>query len=125
MKLGLALDYAAPRLDIPVELVRHAEKSGFHSVWSAEAYGSDAITPLAYLAGLTDRIKLGTSVAQVSARAPTMLAMQLATIDQLAGDNRVIGGLGLSGPQVVEGWHGASWAKPGGRLRDTVLLSIG
>ena len=122
MKLGLALDYAVPRLDIPVELVQHAEKSGFHSVWSAEAYGSDAITPLAYLAGLTDRIKLGTSVAQVSARAPTMLAMQLATIDQLAGDNRVIGGLGLSGPQVVEGWHGASWAKPGARLRDTVAI---
>lgn len=122
MKLGLALDYAVPRLEIPVELVRHAENTGFHSIWSAEAYGSDAITPLAYLAGLTERIKLGTSVAQVSARAPTVLAMQLATIDQLAGDNRVIGGLGLSGPQVVEGWHGVAWAKPGARLRDTVAI---
>jgi F420-dependent oxidoreductase-like protein len=122
MKLGLALDYAVPRLEIPVDLVRHAEQRGFHSVWSAEAYGSDAITPLAYLAGLTARIKLGTAVVQVSARAPTMLAMQLATIDQLAGDNRVIGGLGLSGPQVVEGWHGAAWARPGTRLRDTVAI---
>ena len=122
MKLGLALEYAAPRLEVPVELVREAERLGFHSVWSAEAYGSDAITPLAYLAALTDRIKLGTSLVQVSARAPTVLAMQLATLDQLAGDNRVIGGLGLSGPQVVEGWHGMPWARPGDRLRDCVAI---
>ncbi len=118
MKLGLALEYASPQLTIPVELVRHAEASGFHSVWSAEAYGSDAITPLAYLAGQTESIRLGTAVAQVSARAPTVLAMQLASIDQLAGGGRVIGGLGLSGPQVVEGWHGMPWARPGARLRD-------
>lgn len=122
MKLGLALDYAVPRLDIPVALVRYAESRGFHSVWSAEAYGSDAITPLAYLAGLTRRIRLGTAVAQVSARAPTVLAMQLATLDQLAGDGRVIGGIGLSGPQVVEGWHGAAWARPGARLRDCTAI---
>jgi F420-dependent oxidoreductase-like protein len=122
MKLGLALEYAAPRLELPVELVREAERVGFHSVWSAEAYGSDAITPLAYLAALTTHIKLGTSVAQVSARAPTVLAMQLATLDQLAGDGRVIGGLGLSGPQVVEGWHGMPWAHPGARLRDCVTI---
>ena len=122
MKLGLALDYAVPRLQVDVELVRHAERAGFHSVWSAEAYGSDAITPLAYLAGLTKRIRLGTALVQVSARAPTMLAMQLATLDQLAGDGRVIGGLGLSGPQVVEGWHGVSWTRPGARLRDTVAI---
>lgn len=122
MKLGLALDYASPRLAIPVELVQLAESLGFHSVWSAEAYGSDALSPLAYLAAVTRHIKLGTSVAQVSARAPAVLAMHLATIDQLAGDDRVIGGLGLSGPQVVEGWHGSSWAQPGGRLRDTVAI---
>lgn len=122
MKLGIALDYAMPRLEIPVALVQEAERLGYHSVWSAEAYGSDALSPLAYLAALTTRIKLGTSVAQVSARAPAVLAMHLATIDQLAGDGRVIAGLGLSGPQVVEGWHGTAWAKPQSRLRDTVAL---
>jgi F420-dependent oxidoreductase-like protein len=122
MKLGLALDYAAPHLNIPVALVQQAEALGYHGVWSAEAYGSDALSPLAYLAALTREIKLGTSVAQVSARAPAVLAMHLATIDQLAGGDRVIGGLGLSGPQVVEGWHGVSWARPGERLRDTVAI---
>ena len=122
MKLGLALDYAVPRLEIPVALVQEAERLGYHSVWSAEAYGSDALSPLAYIAALTTRIGLGTSVAQVSARAPAVLAMHLATIDQLAGDGRVIGGLGLSGPQVVEGWHGSGWAQPQARLRDTVAI---
>ena len=122
MKLGIALDYAVPHLEIPVKLVQEAEKLGFHSVWSAEAYGSDAITPLAYLAGLTSTIKLGTSIAQISARAPTVLAMQFATMDQLAGGNRVIGGLGLSGPQVVEGWHGMPWSNPNARLRDCVAI---
>lgn len=122
MKLGLALDYAAPRLDIPVALIQQAEALGFHAVWSAEAYGSDALSPLAYLAAVTTEINLGTAVAQVSARAPAVLAMHLATIDQLAGGDRVIAGLGLSGPQVVEGWHGISWAKPRARLRDTVSI---
>ena len=120
MKLGLALEYAVPKLVLPMDVIREAEAQGFDAVWSAEAYGSDAITPLAFIAAHTERIKLGTSVAQVSARAPTMLAMQLATLDQLAGGNRVIGGLGLSGPQVVEGWHGMPWAKPAARLRDCV-----
>ncbi len=122
MKLGLGLDYATPQVHLPMELVRHAERLGFHSVWSAEAYGSDAITPLAYLAGLTRHIRLGTAVAQVSARAPAVLAMSLATLDQLAGGNRVIGGLGLSGVKVVEGWHGQAWSRPGARLRDNVAI---
>lgn len=122
MKLGLALEYAAARMTIPRELILEAEREGFHSVWAAEAYGSDALTPLSYVAAFTQRIKLGTSLAQVSARPATVLAMQLATIDQLAGDNRVIGGIGLSGPQVVEGWHGMPWARPGARLRDYVAI---
>lgn len=122
MKLGLGLDYATAQFTIPVALVQEAEKLGFDSVWSAEAYGSDALSPLAYLAAVTSRIRLGTSLVQVSARAPAVLAMHLATIDQLAGGNRVIGGLGLSGPQVVEGWHGQSWARPQARLRDTVEI---
>jgi F420-dependent oxidoreductase-like protein len=122
MKLGIALEYAVPRLEVPVALIQQAERLGFHSVWSAEAYGSDAITPLAFLAAHTRHIKLGTALAQISARPPTVMAMQLATIDQLAGDNRVIAGLGLSGPQVVEGWHGMPWAKPNARLRDYVAI---
>jgi F420-dependent oxidoreductase-like protein len=122
MKIGLALEYAVPRLHIPVALIQNAEALGFHSVWSAEAYGSDALSPLAYLAAVTKKIKLGTALAQISARSPAVLAMHLATIDQLAGSDRVIGGLGLSGPQVVEGWHGQSWAKPQARLRDTVAI---
>lgn len=122
MKIGIGLDYAVPQLKLPVDLIQQAEALGFHSVWSAEAYGSDALSPLAYLAAVTSEIKLGTAVAQVSARAPAVLAMHLATIDQLAGGDRVIGGLGLSGPQVVEGWHGAAWARPQARLRDTVSI---
>ncbi|MEM1113782.1 MAG: LLM class F420-dependent oxidoreductase [Pseudomonadota bacterium] len=122
MKLGLALDYAVPQLELPIDLIREAEALGFDAVWSAEAYGSDAITPLAYIAAHTERIRLGTSVVQVSARAPTVLAMQLATLDQLAGGDRVLCGIGLSGPQVVEGWHGMSWARPAARLRDCVSI---
>jgi F420-dependent oxidoreductase-like protein len=122
-KLGLFLDdYASTRLEVPVERVQLAERLGFDSVWTAEAYGSDAITPLAFLAAHTSRIRLGTAVAQVAGRPPTMAAMQLATLDQLAGGNRVIGGFGLSGPQIVEGWYGQPWGKPNPRLRDYVTI---
>jgi F420-dependent oxidoreductase-like protein len=121
LQLGLGLDlWAGKGLRVPVEQVQHAEALGYDSVWTAEAYGSDAITPLAYLAALTSRIRLGTAVIQVSARTPTATAMAMATLDALAGGDRVIVGLGLSGPQVVEGWYGAPWAKPGGRLADTI-----
>jgi alkanesulfonate monooxygenase SsuD/methylene tetrahydromethanopterin reductase-like flavin-dependent oxidoreductase (luciferase family) len=91
-------------------------------VWSAEAYGSDAVTPLAYLAGKTERIRLGTAVMQVAARAPAATAMALATLDQLAGTGRAIGGLGLSGPQIVEGWYGQAWGRPNAKLRDYVAI---
>ena len=99
-----------------------AERLGFDSVWSAEAYGSDAVTPLAYLAGKTERIRLGTAVMQVAARAPAATAMALATLDQLAGEGRAIGGLGLSGPQIVEGWYGQAWGRPNAKLRDYVAI---
>jgi len=99
-----------------------AERLGFDSVWTAEAYGSDAITPLAYLAAKTSRIRLGTAVAQVAGRPPAMCAMQMATLDQLAGGNRVICGLGLSGPQIVEGWYGQPWGRPNFRLRDYAAI---
>jgi F420-dependent oxidoreductase-like protein len=123
MKLGLGLDiWAGAGLKMPVEQVREAERLGFDSVWTAEAYGADAITPLAFLAAQTSRIHLGTAIVQISARTPTATAMAMATVDALAGGDRVICGLGLSGPQVVEGWYGQPWARPVGRMRDYVEI---
>ncbi|MAE97202.1 MAG: LLM class F420-dependent oxidoreductase [Deltaproteobacteria bacterium] len=122
MKLGLALPWAHAQVSIPVERVRLAEQLGFDSVWSAEIYGQDAITPLAYLAGQTSRIRLGTAVIQAAARAPSATALAMATLDQLAGAGRVILGIGLSGPQIVEGWYGAPWGRPNKRLRDYVTI---
>ncbi len=118
IKLGLALDYAGRGVDLPLARIKRAEALGFDSVWSAEAYGSDAITPLAFIAAHTRRIRLGTGIMQVAARAPAMAAMQLGTLDALAGGGRVIGGLGVSGPQIVEGWYGQPWGRPVQRLRD-------
>jgi F420-dependent oxidoreductase-like protein len=123
LKLGLGLDlWAGKGLRVPVEQVQLAERLGFDSVWTAEAYGSDAISPLAYLAACTSRIRLATGIIQVSARTPTATAMAMATVDALAGGNRTIIGLGLSGPQVVEGWYGAPWARPNARLRDGIAV---
>ena len=119
MKLGLGLDlYRGARLEVPIDKIRRAESLGFHSVWTAEAYGSDALSPLAYIAALTSRIKLGTAVVQLAARPPATLAMHAMTIDALAGGGRVIIGVGVSGPQIVEGWYGQPWGKPNARLRD-------
>ncbi len=123
MRLGLRLDlYRQAAVSVPVDLVRRAEDAGYHSVWTAEAYGTDALSPLAYLAAVTTRIKLGTAVAQVAARPPTTLAMHAMTIDALAGGGRTIIGVGLSGPQIVEGWYGQPWGKPAVRLRDYVTI---
>ncbi len=123
MHFGLRLNlYRAARLHIPLELVQAADDLGYHSVWTAEAYGSDALSPLAYLAGLTRQIKLGTSIAQLAARPPTTLAMHAMTVDALAGGGRVIIGIGVSGPQIVEGWYGQPWGRPTDRLRDYVAI---
>ena len=84
MKLGLALPWANPTVQVPVERVRLAERLGFDSVWTAEIYGQDAITPLAYLAAHTERIRLGTAVIQAAARTPAATALAMATVDQLA-----------------------------------------
>ena len=99
-----------------------AEQLGFHSVWTAEAYGADAMTPLAAIAATTSRIKLGTAVVQLAGRPPAMLGMQAMTVDALAGGGRMIVGIGLSGPQIVEGWYGQPWGKPNARLRDYVTI---
>lgn len=122
MKLGLALEWANPEIKLPLERILHVERLGFDSVWTAEIYGQDAITPLAYLAGQTRHIRLGTAVIQTAARTPSATALAMATLDQLAGGNRVILGLGLSGPQIVEGWYGQPWGRPNKRLRDYVTI---
>ena len=123
MKLALGLDlYRGAELRVPVEQVRLAEELGYHSVWTAEAYGSDSLSPLAYLAALTSRIKLATGVTQIAARTPAATAMHALTIDALAGGNRTIIGLGVSGPQIVEGWYGQPWGNPNRRLREYVAI---
>ncbi|WP_149183382.1 LLM class F420-dependent oxidoreductase [Streptomyces sp. TRM49041] len=106
MRLGVALGYWGRAPDPGhLELVREAERLGYGSVWTAESWGSDAFTPLAWIAAHTTRIRLGTAVAQMAARAPTATAMHALTLDHLSGGRMALG-LGLSGPQVVEGWYG-------------------
>ena len=122
MRLGLSIGYSGAHLDLPVARVQLAERLGYDSVWTAEAYGSDALTPLAYLAAVTKRIRLGTGIMQLAARTPAAAAMAVGTIDALAGGGRVIAGLGVSGPQIVEGWYGQPWGKPYWRLRDYVAI---
>ena len=104
MRLGLHIGYWGLGLDAAeqLELVREAERLGYDSVWTAEAYGSDAVTILAWLAAQTERIRLGSAILQMPGRSPTMTAMTAATLDQLSG-GRVLLGLGSSGPQVAEG----------------------
>jgi len=122
LKLGLQLGYwsAQPPPDF-VQLAQEAERLGFDSVWTAEAWGSDAFTPLAWIGANTSRIKLGTSVVQLSARTPTATAMAALTLDHLS-NQRVILGLGVSGPQVVEGWYGQPFSKPLSRTREYVSI---
>jgi F420-dependent oxidoreductase-like protein len=122
MKLGLSIGYSKATMDLPVALVQRAEALGYDSVWSAEAYGSDAITPLAFLSAVTQKIRLGTGIMQLAARTPANAAMCAGTIDALAGRGRFIAGLGVSGPQIVEGWYGQPWGRPYYRLKDYVAI---
>jgi F420-dependent oxidoreductase-like protein len=122
MKLGLSIGYSGAALEVPVDLVQRAEALGYDSVWTAEAYGSDAVTPLAFLAGKTQHIKLGTAIMQLAARTPANAAMSAATVDALAGGGRFIAGIGVSGPQIVEGWYGQPWGKPYWRIKDYVEI---
>ena len=121
MRLGLMLGYAAGQMQLPIELVQEADRLGVHAVWTAEAYGSDAVSPLAWLGALTTRIKLGTAIMQMPGRTPANTAMTAMTLHQLSG-GRFLLGLGLSGPQVVEGWHGVSYAQPLLRTREYVAI---
>src|SRR5262249_61386047 len=115
---GLSLGYAAPGT-IPADLfplVAEAERLGFDSVWVAEAWGTDAVSVLGWLAARTERIKLGSAIMQIPGRSPANAAMTAATLDLLSG-GRFLLGLGTSGPQVVEGWHGQPWGRPLGKKR--------
>jgi F420-dependent oxidoreductase-like protein len=122
LKLGVTMGYwgAGPPAGF-VELVQEAERLGYDSAWTAEAYGSDVFTPLAWVGAHTSKIKLGTGIAQLSARTPAMVAMTVATLDHLTG-GRMILGLGVSGPQVVEGWYGQPFPKPLARTREYVTI---
>src|SRR3989304_8609006 len=112
MKVGVSTGYWSSGPPAGIEdAIAEAERLGFDSMWAAEAYGSDALTPLAWWGARTTRIKLGTSIAQLSARTPAAMAMAAVTLDHLSG-GRVILGIGPSGPQVGEGWYGEPYPKP-------------
>src|SRR5205809_2733812 len=110
MRLGFYMGYASPGTS-PLEVIalaQEAERLGFDSAWAAEAWGTDAVTVLAWLGATTSRIGLGSAVMQIAARSPAATAMTAATLDLMSG-GRFRLGLGVSGPQVVEGWHGEPW----------------
>ena len=119
MRLGLQLGYDDPVLW--AGLAEEAERCGFHSVWTSEAYGSDAVSPLAWIGSRTTNVRLGTAIMQMPARSPATTAATVATLDLLSG-GRVLLGLGTSGPQVAEGWHGQAWGKPLTRTREYVEI---
>ncbi len=121
MRLGLMLGYAAGKVQLPLELVQEADRLGVYAVWTAEAYGSDAVSPLAWMGAQTKNIKLGTAIMQMPGRTPANAAMTAMTLNQISG-GRFLMGLGLSGPQVVEGWHGVSYARPLTRTREYVEI---
>src|SRR6266704_566181 len=123
MRLGYYMGYAPPGTN-PLELVRlaqEAEQLGYDSAWAAEAWGTDAVTVLAWIAATTTRIKIGSAIMQIPGRSPANTAMTAATLDLLSG-GRFLLGLGTSGPQVVEGWHGQPWGKPIGKTRAYVEI---
>ncbi len=121
MRLGLSVGYSGARIDLPMDMILEADRLGYYAVWTAEAYGSDCITPLAWIGALTSNINLGSAIMQMPARSPAMTAMTAITLDQLSG-GRFLLGLGLSGPQVVEGWHGRPYGKPLGKTREYVNI---
>jgi len=121
MKLGFLLGYSGKRVHIPIDLIRQGESMGFDSVWTAEAYGNDAVTAATWILAQTSKIRVGTAIMQMPARTPAMCAMTAMSLDQLSG-GRFIVGLGASGPQVVEGWHGVPYGKPVTRTREYIQI---
>jgi F420-dependent oxidoreductase-like protein len=123
MRLGFYMGYAPPGTSPlePVALAQEAERLGYDSAWAAEAWGTDAVSVLAWLGATTERIKLGSAIMQIPGRTPALTAMTAATLDLLSG-GRFLLGLGTSGPQVVEGWHGEPWGKPLLKTREYVEI---
>ena len=121
MKLGFLVGYSGKQIHIPIELIKQAESMGYDSVWTAEAYGNDAVTSAAWVLAQTTKIRVGTAIMQMPARTPAMCAMTAMSLDQLSG-GRFIVGLGASGPQVVEGWHGVPYGKPVTRTKEYIQI---
>jgi F420-dependent oxidoreductase-like protein len=121
MKLGMVLGYAGKRVQLDMEPVLEAERLGFESVWTAEAYGSDAVSTAAWVLARTTKIKVGTAIMQMPARTPACAAGTAITLSQLSG-GRFLLGLGPSGPQVVEGWHGVAYGRPLTRTREYIEI---
>ncbi len=121
LRLGINIGYSGSTIHLPVDLIQEADRLGVYAVWAAESYGSDAVTPLAWIGALTTNIHLGTAIMQMPARTPANTAMTAITLDQLSG-GRFLLGLGLSGPQVVEGWHGLPYGKPLPKTREYVAI---
>lgn len=121
MRLGLVLGYSGKQLTLPMDLVKLAEEKGYDSVWTAEAYGSDAVSPAAWILAQTEKIRVGTAIMQIPARTPAMCAMTAMTMSQLS-NGRFILGIGASGPQVIEGWHGQPYGKPLTRTREYIEI---
>ena len=121
MKLGLISGYSGRKMGLNLDGIRRAESLGYDSVWTSEAYGSDAVTPAAWILAQTTKIKVGTAIMQMPARSPAMAAMTAMTLSELSG-GRFIVGLGASGPQVVEGWHGVPYGKPVTRLKEYTAI---
>ncbi len=121
MKLGVVVPYGGRTVSMPLDLIREAEQLGFDSCWTAEAYGSDAVSISTWILAHTTKIKCGTAIMQMPARTPTMAAMTAMSLHQLSG-GRFIVGIGPSGPQVVEGWYGASYARPLSRVQEYIEI---
>ncbi len=121
MRLGLMIGYSGSKVTLPMDLILEAERLGYYAVWTAEAWGSDAVTPLAWIGAQTHKIHLGTAIMQIPARTPANTAMTAMTLNQLSG-GRFLLGLGVSGPQVVEGWHGQAYGKPLEKTREYVEI---
>jgi F420-dependent oxidoreductase-like protein len=121
MRLGITINYAGPATALDMAVVLEAERLGYDSVWAAEAWGSDVVSVLAWIGSRTERLKLGAGIMQIPARTPAMTAMTAVSLSELSG-GRMILGLGMSGPQVVEGWHGVAYGKPIARTREYVAV---
>ncbi len=121
MKLGFLMGYSGKHINIPMDLIKRAESLGYDSVWTAEAYGSDAVTTATWVLAQTEKIRVGTAIMQMPARTPAMAAMTAMSLAQMSGD-RFIVGLGASGPQVIEGWHGVPYGKPITRTREYIEI---